>query len=195
MNQPNRTNRWPVAKLKERGWTEELLRQLLPPPQYRRYGTGRTRFWPEQTVLAAEQEPAFQAAQAARGAQAAAGVEAALSAAAQFLEAAWQAAQLPDTLPGQLAKILAALSSGNLPCDMIEFFTADRLSVMSGEDIEWTLDGERGEASRRFEIINQYKKVQLVLPQRATQTVPVVSETVPAVPEEPIVKIENETED
>lgn len=99
------------------------------------------------------------------------------------------------TLPGQLAKILAALSSGNLPCDMIEFFTADRLSVMSGEDIEWTLDGERGEASRRFEIINQYKKVQLVLPQRATQTVPVVSETVPAVPEKPIVKIENETED
>lgn len=103
MNQPNRTNRWPVAKLKERGWTEELLRQLLPPPQYRRYGTGRTRFWPEQTVLAAEQDPAFQAAQAARGAQAAAGVEDALTAAAQFLEAAWQAAQLPDTLPGQLA--------------------------------------------------------------------------------------------
>lgn len=98
-------------------------------------------------------------------------------------------------LPGQLARILAALSSGNLPCDMIEFFTADRLSVMSGEDIEWTLDGERGEAGRRFEIINQYKKVQLVLPQRATQTVPVVSETVPAVPEAPVVKIDNETED
>ena len=49
---------------------------------------------------------------------------------------------------------------------------------------EWTLDGERGEAAREFEIINQYKKIQLVLPEKSADTVPVVSETLPAVTEE-----------
>lgn len=105
MNQRKSVNRWPVAKLKERGWNEELLRQLLPPPQYRRYGNGRTRFWAEQTVLAAEQEPAFQAAIAARSAQAAAvsDIDAVLSAAAQFLRTAWESAMLPDAPEALLA--------------------------------------------------------------------------------------------
>lgn len=83
------------------------------------------------------------------------------------------------TLPDQLLRILAALRSGNLNCDMIDFFTADRVCISTESETEWTLDGERGESGRTFEIINQYKKVQLVLPRRAVERVPVVSETVP----------------
>lgn len=83
------------------------------------------------------------------------------------------------TLPDHLIKILAALRSGNLPCEMIEFFTADRLKITTENATEWTLDGERGEMGCDFEIINLYKKIQLVLPKKAAETVPVVSETVP----------------
>lgn len=95
----------------------------------------------------------------------------------------------------QLPKIINALYTGALACDMIEFFTADRLKITTENDVEWTLDGERGDMAREFEIINQYKKVQLVLPRRAVETVPVVSETLPAVQQLPEIIIENETKD
>lgn len=87
------------------------------------------------------------------------------------------------TQPSHLAVILNALRSGDLACDQIEFFTADKLSITSTADVEWTLDGERGEAASQFEIVNQYKKVQLVLPRKAADTVPVVADSVPAVAE------------
>lgn len=84
------------------------------------------------------------------------------------------------TMPSHLPQILRALYSGELNCDMIDSFTVDRLCVKTISDVEWTLDGERGEAGREFEIINQYKKIQLVLPENAAKTAPVVSDTVPA---------------
>ena len=50
---------------------------------------------------------------------------------------------------------------------------ADRLQVETEDDVEWTLDGERGDAGRRFEIVNLHKRVPLVLPERSMETVPV----------------------
>ena len=88
------------------------------------------------------------------------------------------------TQPIQLTKIINALRLGELPSEMIEFFTADKLRITTQMEREWTLDGERGEAATEFEIINQYKKVQLVLPAKSADTIPVVSETLPAVTDE-----------
>ncbi len=81
------------------------------------------------------------------------------------------------TLPTQLTRILMALRSSDLPCEMIHFFTADRLSIETEEDVEWTLDGERGDCGRRFDVVNLHRRVELVLPTRAAETVPV--ETTP----------------
>lgn len=77
------------------------------------------------------------------------------------------------TLPGHLAKIIAALTTRDLPSDEIEFFTAERLHIETEEEIEWTLDGERGESGRNFEIVNLHRRVPLVLPARSMDSVPV----------------------
>jgi len=85
-------NLWPAATLKNRGWTEELLRSLLPPPQYRSSGGRRVRMWRKKDVLSAEQSAPFRAMIAARQAQAIAAkadTEALLTAAADFLRSAW----------------------------------------------------------------------------------------------------------
>ena len=75
------------------------------------------------------------------------------------------------TSPAELTQILAALKSANLPCDRIEFLSARSLRIIAGEDVEWTLDGERGDCGREFEIINLPRKMRLVLP-RAAANVP-----------------------
>ena len=79
-------------------------------------------------------------------------------------------------LPSELTRILMALSSSDLPCDMIHFFTADRLTIETESDVEWTLDGERGACDRSFEVINLHRRVELVLPAAAVETVPVEPE-------------------
>lgn len=76
------------------------------------------------------------------------------------------------TLPAHLAKILTALSTNVMPTEEIEFFTADRIRVETEEDVEWTLDGERGDVGRSFEILNLRKRMSLVLPERSMETVP-----------------------
>ena len=76
-------------------------------------------------------------------------------------------------LPSELTRILMALRSSDLPCDMIHVFTADHLTVETEEDVEWTLDGERGACCRRFEVVNLHQRVELVLPRKAAETVPV----------------------
>lgn len=77
------------------------------------------------------------------------------------------------TLPTQLTRILMALRSSDLPCEMIHFFTASRLSIETEEDMEWTLDGERGDCGRRFEVVNLHRRMELVLPAKAMEAVPV----------------------
>lgn len=77
------------------------------------------------------------------------------------------------TLPIHWTKILIALRTCDLPSEMIEFFTADRLRVSTTEDVEWTLDGERGENGREFNIENLKTRIQLMLPRLAAQQAPV----------------------
>lgn len=75
--------------------------------------------------------------------------------------------------PNQLTKILMGLRSRELPSEMIEFFTADRITIESESDVEWTLDGERGACGRKFDILNLHRRMQLVLPERAKEKAPV----------------------
>lgn len=74
--------------------------------------------------------------------------------------------------PSQWTKILMGLSSRELPNEMIEFFTTDRILFEMGEDVEWTLDGERGECGRKFDVINLHRRMKLVLPETAGESVP-----------------------
>lgn len=77
------------------------------------------------------------------------------------------------TLPAHLTKIIAALTTSDLPCEEIEFFTADKLRIETEEPVEWTLDGERGERGRSFEVVNLNKRFPLMLPERSADAVPV----------------------
>jgi len=77
------------------------------------------------------------------------------------------------TQPNHLTKILSGLRNRDLPNEMIEFFTADRITIQTETDVEWTLDGERGACGRQFDILNLHRRMQLVLPERAKETVPV----------------------
>ena len=77
------------------------------------------------------------------------------------------------TLPGHLAEILRALSTNDLPSEEIEFFTAEKVRIETEEDVEWTLDGERGDSGRSFEIVNLYNRFPLMLPEQSIETVPV----------------------
>lgn len=75
------------------------------------------------------------------------------------------------TLPTHWTKILMDLRSNNLPSEMIEFFTARRLNISASEDVEWTLDGERGENGREFTVVNLPQRIELILPQEAVDAV------------------------
>ena len=55
---------WSAAVLHKRGWTDPLLRELLPPPRYRTFNGRRVRQWPRPLVQEAENTPAFRQAQA-----------------------------------------------------------------------------------------------------------------------------------
>lgn len=91
---------WSMSKLVRRGWTRELARQLLPPPQYQPVNGGRRiPVWPKAVVLEREQDPFFRATFAARRAQnvaVPADVSAALTAAAEFLQQAWESCHFPE---------------------------------------------------------------------------------------------------
>ena len=81
------------------------------------------------------------------------------------------------TLPAHLPKILAALGTCDLPSEEIEFFTAEKLTIETEDEVEWSLDGERGESGRSFEIVNLYNRFPLMLPERSIDTVPVEAVT------------------
>ena len=77
------------------------------------------------------------------------------------------------TLPVHLTKILVSLSACDLPSEEIEFFTAEQLTVETEDEVEWTLDGERGENGKRFEIVNLHNGFSMMLPERSMETIPV----------------------
>ncbi len=77
------------------------------------------------------------------------------------------------TTPAQWTRVIAALTSSELNNEMIDFFTADSIRIETAEDVEWTLDGERGECGRTFEVQNLHQRIALMLPEAAEATLPI----------------------
>ena len=80
------------------------------------------------------------------------------------------------TQPSHLTKLLMSLRNKDMPSEMIEFFTARRLNITADADVEWTLDGERGECGRNFDVVNMHQRMNLLLPERAAETAPIETE-------------------
>lgn len=72
----------------------------------------------------------------------------------------------PET-PLDWTRTIAALSSCDIPNESIKFFSVPRLKIHTDEEVEWTLDGERGDTGTDFEAINLHRKMELVLPRNS----------------------------
>ena len=68
--------------------------------------------------------------------------------------------------PAQLSTILYALTSQDIPNEMIYFFSADHLDVRCQKPIEWTLDGEREPKTAEAKLINLHSAIRMVIPDR-----------------------------
>jgi ATP-dependent RNA helicase SUPV3L1/SUV3 len=103
MASTNNDKFWTVGTLKSRSWTEALLSELLPKPQYRYLNGKRIRTWRREDVTAAEQSPRYIAAAAAARVRRETEQNAeqtelgpALQNAAAFLKDTWNNAEKPD---------------------------------------------------------------------------------------------------
>ena len=98
--------KWSASMLKRRGWTNELIRTLLPKPRYVMSGGRSIRVWDKEDVWAGERDPRF----AGRDVAAAAAGNAARAASADVRRAcenltqAWEKAPAEDSTAGLLAK-------------------------------------------------------------------------------------------
>ena len=61
MSGENFSKYWTSGMLKSRGWTEDLMRELLPKPKQRYYHDRRVRMWETEVVMAAEKTAVFAA--------------------------------------------------------------------------------------------------------------------------------------
>ena len=108
MSADKKEKRWSAGTLKSRGWTEALLSQLLPAPQYRHYNGRRVRCWRSEDVRRAEATLAFRQARESGGEEACRedvlSGEAALEQTSLLLTRAWNAAALPEGRAGLLAE-------------------------------------------------------------------------------------------
>ena len=103
MSNAHRNNRyWTAGTLKGRGWTNGLIRDLLPRGRYIHLGGRSVASWDKDTVLAAEQSERFRLAMQARKNLRADSAgpelepEQALEAAAAFLKNAWEQGEKPE---------------------------------------------------------------------------------------------------
>ena len=103
---------WTLGTLKSRGWTNTLIKELLPRPRFRHLNGGTVKTWQTDVVLTAEQTERFvRVAQSNKAAQAArqktgvtaADIEPALAGAAAFLTQAWESRQPADGPEDMLA--------------------------------------------------------------------------------------------
>ena len=94
-----------IGTLKSRGWTSQLMAELLGKPRYLHFHGRSVRSWPREEVQRAEQTEAFKAGAAAPAPGAHMDTETALQAAAAFLADAWRALQCPDSPALRLAEL------------------------------------------------------------------------------------------
>ena len=84
----------------------------------------------------------------------------------------------------QFTQIALALHNQDMPSEMIDFFTAKQMTITTDREMEWTLDGERGETGTQFSVENLHRRIELVLPERAINNVPAESPLLPAAEED-----------
>ena len=60
MSEEKKERYWPAGQLRERGWSDQLMEELLPAPSYRNFGRRRCRCWPKSLVIQAEQTKEYQ---------------------------------------------------------------------------------------------------------------------------------------
>ena len=59
MSKHNQGSHWSKGLLKERGWTNEQIETLLPPPIFLRRRNYTVPVWPREVIRAVEESPAF----------------------------------------------------------------------------------------------------------------------------------------
>ena len=91
--------KWPAAQLRRRGWTDALIKELLPAPLYVREGRWAARAWLKADVLAAERDPRF----LSRRGEAPRAVQPGVRHAARLLQEAWEGAERDGSAPWVLA--------------------------------------------------------------------------------------------
>ena len=84
---------WPVSVLKRRGWTSELIRDLLPGPQVVHWERRTVRVWDKDAVRTAERDPRFAEGSVKKTAKAAPGARHACF----LLSQAWDEAEQDDS--------------------------------------------------------------------------------------------------
>ncbi len=107
MSNANASKVWNSGNLKSRGWTEELMRELLPKPRYRHAGGRSIRCWERRTVLEAELKREFLEgrvlpAQQDRSEERSLRADAAKTGAGRFLEEAWETGETPTEPDGRV---------------------------------------------------------------------------------------------
>ncbi len=104
------SNYWSAGALKSRGWTNALIKELLPRPRYMRRGGRASPYWSSDTVLAAERSDRFQlAAKALRASErqsagAVSDVDTAIRTAGEFLSSSWAAFHPAEGAAASLAE-------------------------------------------------------------------------------------------
>lgn len=105
MSGRNQGRSWSASQLKRRGWTNELIRELLPKPRYIPREGYSVRVWDKADVLLAERDPRFAAGRGRK--KAAVPVPASSGAdterACAGLAQAWAAAEKDESVPWLLA--------------------------------------------------------------------------------------------
>ncbi len=91
--------KWPAAQLRRRGWTDALIKELLPAPLYVREGRWTARAWLKADVLAAERDSRF----LSRRGEAPRAVQPGVRHAARLLQEAWEGAERDGSAPWVLA--------------------------------------------------------------------------------------------
>ncbi len=62
----------------------------------------------------------------------------------------------------EISECIRALQNQTYNCNMITFRSASRVRVSGGEDLTWTLDGERGPWQETVEILNLHSAISLL---------------------------------
>ena len=146
-NQPH--GNYNASELRRRGWTNELMRALLPKPRYQELDGNRIRVWPKTVVLQSERDPQFLAGAVRTAHTQSAGTKDHADQVLTALEAAMEAAGAPSDDAGRLmihyhraiASLLGIPNPGRRPrqeqvmAQLSEFLSLEqrsRLNSLSG---------------------------------------------------------------